>query len=208
MTRYQTTLAQFASGRVRIQRLRDYKLFHGWVMAIGETELVLTLPELGDLAVGETVAVEIAGPKALAMGTARIDFIDDGSSGKDRRLSLHVGDPLKFVETNSTGRVRVPPLTIGLRVAGKALAGRLLDGSVGGMGIQIEESVDRGAEGSIRIESGLGTIDLNVEVRYCRPNPDGGFRAGLQIVQGQRLEIARWYQIVEAGLSATDRRAA
>lgn len=207
MTRYQTALAQFNSGRVRVQRLRDYKLFHGWVVTITETEVVLSLPERGDLAVGENVAIEIAGPKVLAMGLARIDFVDQGSTGNDHRLSLHVGSPLKFVDSTSTGRVRVPPLVIGLKLGEKIVVGRLLDGSAGGIGLKVDEAIDRGTTVTASIDSGQGTIDLTAEVRYCRADPDSGFRVGLQIIEGQRLEVARWCQIVESGVSGTDRRA-
>ncbi|HRF58448.1 MAG TPA: PilZ domain-containing protein [Fimbriimonadaceae bacterium] len=208
MTRYQTALAQFNAGRVRVQRLRDYKLFHGWVATIFETEIVLSLPELGDLAVGENVAIEIAGPKVLAMGTARISFVEGGAAGSDGRISLHLANPLKFIDSTNTGRVRVPPHVVSLKIGEKKVAGRLLDGSTGGIGLSSEAAVDRGATGTLSIDSGHGTIDLTVEVRYCRPNAESGFRVGLQIIEGQRLEVARWCQIVESGFSGTDRRAA
>lgn len=82
----------------------------------------------------------------------------------------------------------------GEAILGKVLVTRTRDVSAEGLRIGVEESLEEGNlyDLCVDVQGHLKHFLLTAEVRWCRPDPEGGFEVGLQLLDGDGTDFAQW----------------
>lgn len=179
--------------RARLQRMGDAKFFSGWVKEISDTELWLRTSGELPVTVGEKYVVQLFGTGFSAIIKLK--------------LSVTMGNLLGFaitatpmeISSDESARVAVSGMLGTLMADGTAPCEvTVLDMSVQGVGLLSPISVDRGAQVILDLVGRGGSISAEGEVRYCRPDPqtEGYFKVGVKIRSLQRIDQARWNQML------------
>lgn len=189
-------VSRYMKTRGRIQRLEDAKFFSGWVKEISETEVWLRTN--GELAVkpGETFVAQFFGKGFSAIMKLKLTV----SMGNLYGFVLI--SPAKEISSAENARVGVSGVIATLEATDvETSTVTVLDMSTEGIGIMSPVAVERSAEVTLNLEAKGGAITAIGEVRYCRPDPmvESHFRIGIKISMLQRVDQARWNQmLVEA----------
>ena len=79
------------------------------------------------------------------------------------------------------------------------LEGQIKDVSEHGLGIITQEEITSKSKIRVTIYAGMGVIEVDAEVRYCRKvseNPDT-FRVGLRLADLDRINMSRWNAVLQ-----------
>lgn len=193
-----TAIAQQVTGtRIRIQRLRDAKLFSGWVEAATSGMVHLSVNQADALKVGDDLFCECHtfSQRVVLQGTIDRVF----GAGEMQRYSLRLTSAPKALNGSESPRFRTPCSPIDATHAGSEFGGVLLDASVAGMGVALEVRVDRGETIALTIHTPFGDVSGECEVRWSRlETTEEGYRTGLLIKQMARESAEVWVRFVRA----------
>lgn len=178
--------------RFRAQRLRDARPFYGWIENLKGTMLSVTIHGKHDLEVNDALQFEIEGKQASVTLRAVMRHPAIQNFGE-----FTIVEQARKTAASKAPRVRVPHMTVLMEVDGSEVCGRVMDLSINGAGIEVPVALERGANLTATFEHDAKRASCPVEVRYCRPEPDGTFRVGLQIGDMSRIESARWMMLFD-----------
>ncbi len=181
--------------RLRMQRLKDARLFSGWV----------------DTAVGGMVHVSLGSDEPIEEGdnffcegltfTHRLSFkafVERSlGNGKGARYMLRLTAPPVMTTSQEHPRYRVPPLAVTLTAGEEVCQGFLEDVCIAGLGVMSPIRFDKGMLVNVDIPEPVGPMRLTAQVRYFRnlgENED--VQLGLQIFGMERESAQKWVQFV------------
>ena len=203
----------FVGTRCRFQRLRDAKLFNGWIEDFNSEKLDVSTSAEATAQVGEEFRFEGFGHHISVVFTARIEEVGlfdltgpggslsvvDGSSARmleSRRSTFRmtVCGPLRFSASPESVRMQTPDLPIRIAFGASEVEGVAVDVSPNGIGVVSREEVKPGSTVAVQIATPTGPIRAQGLIRYCRKDTerDGHFRFGVMFTEMGRIERPKW----------------
>jgi hypothetical protein len=162
----------FHNTRCTFQRLRDARIFHGWVESIDEREV--TVRTCGEITMtdGDDFAFQVFGIGQNLKFQARLMT----------RMSAGLANQGMFAIVTFDGvQVESGPFEI-------------MDVSKNGLGMILPIELKKGAIAHFRISCMAGEISLSAEVMNVRPASTEQFRHGFVIRDISRVDAQRWSQ--------------
>lgn len=198
--------------RVRLQRYRDAKLFHGWIDAFGEASLDVSTTTSSPVEIGDQFHVEAFGHGVSSTFTAQIDSMRPfdmmhgghirmiGDSGvrlidaKRATARLGVTSVIRFSGAKEAVRVRVEDLPATISRDDEEFLVQVIDIAPEGMGLLTSHVLEPGAHVDIKMSTPFGDIAGNCVIRYCRrtSEKDDEIRSGIQFASIDRINDQRW----------------
>jgi hypothetical protein len=196
----------YSGSRVSFQRLSDARILRGWVDSFEGPTLVVRTSADFELAVGDGFSFRVNGLNSDAVFLAELSALDDNfaalrgliDSGDLAGLGL---DEQVLSFSITSGIALLPPAqdarfntATGSVLLGEGIDCVIQDISLSGIGVICHEHIEPGLVLPARIICECGTIDCEVEVRYCRKLADGQntFRMGLLLQPMDRVSAGRW----------------
>jgi RNase P/RNase MRP subunit p29 len=202
----------FQNTRVRFQRIKDAKLFNGWVRSLSSRNAVIGTATAVSVVPGESFRFEVFGTGARAVFEGRLEVV----SGTN--LGFAVTTPVRALPSNEEMRVKTPnlPATVFVTVkpaeddsgpsdletltedvsAARGIEGQVVDLSANGLGLVTSALFPKGTWLRIQIDTPWGKTDCIGEVRYCKPM-GAMFRLGLRIHAMDRLNRSRFDSLLK-----------
>ena len=188
----------FIQTRARLQRIGDMKFFTGWVEAINHSHVRIRLkPAKVPVARGDKFSVEVAGKEQTAVFVGEVTDVLGCIIG----LALPRGTTLLPKKENA--RVSMFGVQGRILFEGAEYPVTLVDISDNGLGVLASTNLERGTIVEFEVFAPLGSVCGSGEVRYSRVDPDSAhqFRAGIQVSVLDRIERARWNQLLYSTLT-------
>lgn len=188
----------FIQTRARLQRIGDMKFFAGWVEAINHAQVRIRLKNNSVPVVrGERFSVEVAGKEQTAA------FIGEVTDVAGAVIEFTLPRGMALLPKKETARISMFGVQGRVMFEGSEYSVTLVDISENGLGILTSSALERGAVVDFEIFTPLGSVNGSGEVRYCRQDGDavGKFRAGLLVTSLDRIERARWNQLLNSTLT-------
>ncbi len=208
---------EFVGTRVRLQRYRDAKLFHGWVDAFGEAILDVTTSTTTPVEIGDQFHVETFGHDVSGTFTAEIECVRPfdmlygghvrtiGDSAirlidaKRATVRLGVTSVIRYSAGTEAVRVRVEDLPATVSHDDEQFSARVIDIAPEGMGLAIPHVLEPGVEIDVTMSTPFGDIEGICVVRYCRRNleHDDENRTGIKFARIDRINDQRWQRFLK-----------
>jgi hypothetical protein len=188
----------FIQTRARLQRISDMKFFTGWVEAINHAEVRIRLKASHVVAArGDRFSVEVSGKEQTAAFIGEVTEV----VGSVIALTLPRGMVLQPKKENA--RVSMFGIRGRVMFEGSEYSITLVDISEDGMGLLSSANLERGTVIEFEIFTPIGSVNGAGEVRYCRADQDAPtqFRAGIHVNALDRIERARWNQLLNSTLT-------
>jgi hypothetical protein len=194
----------FVGTRCRLSRHRDAKFVSGWVQLFRGESLVVTTENALGSEPGDIFFVEAYGPKAKACMEATLSLVETDSSPEDvvqgkeaalHRLSLQIKGHVQVVDHHESSRTLVSGVFATVTCARIESKAEVRDVSPKGLGLVMDQSVEKGADVALKIETSLGPIGATGVVRHVR-EANGKHRVGIELTNLQRLDASRWRKLV------------
>lgn len=185
----------FIQTRARLQRIGDMKFFTGWVEAINHTQVRIRLrASKATVARGDKFSVEIAGKEQAATFIGEVEEV----AGSLIDLSLPKG--MALLPKKENARVIMFGVRGRILFEGSEYSATLVDISDNGLGLLTKSNLERGTVVQFEIFTPIGEVRGSGEVRYCRADQEAPsqFRAGIQVSALDRIERARWNQLLNS----------
>ncbi|MBS1717151.1 MAG: PilZ domain-containing protein [Armatimonadetes bacterium] len=208
MTVFTPKMAEFEGTRARFQRLRDLKLFSGWVEKASNLELILLIDEPHPLVEQDQCNFQLFSEDSSAMVQGIvIKTVADMAKGKDGILFRLTSQPRRL-PAQEAPRYLVRNLEGFVDDLAGHIPFTVLDVSKNGLGLVTDFELFPKDEIAIKLLSAFGEIIMKGSVRYVRKVPKTGrFRAGVQVQGAERTDVSLWRQVVQTRNGATDRAA-
>jgi hypothetical protein len=207
----------FIGTRTRFQRLRDAKLFTGWIEDFFGTKVVISSNTNFAVQVGDEFRFEGFGHHISVVFTAVLDSVGqlslvdagrvttiEGTNARiveAKRVSFHLTlvGPVRFSASHENLRMRTSDLFAVVADSVGEHEMIVVDVSQGGLGLISGTPLKAKDYVKIRIETRLGPVDATGNVRYCRldRDRDGMYRVGLQFMDMDRVNRPRWERYLE-----------
>jgi hypothetical protein len=197
-----SAISEFEGTRFRLQRLRDAKLFSGWISEIDASNAALKLNGRPALDAGDKFFIQAFGEGQSI--TCQVEYL----AGKPDRAIFKLHPPVKILQSTEDMRILVDGMKCNLKLGWFDAPGTLLDLSATGLGLQTSVPVERGETAEFSIIASVGEIIGSGEVRYCKAMDGvaGSYRVGLELAEFDRVNLAKWRrllsQLTPAKLSA------
>jgi len=198
-------LKALEGARVRCQRLRDAKLFSGWVQTLTPTYGQVKVDDKFNAEPGDRFFFQIYGDASCAMLPVSFASVRLGVA------HFTIDGAIKTVASGEEMRTLIDgEIKCLLKLGWFESWGQILDVSFSGLGIKTSAPVERGENAHISILSSVGEITGKGEVRYCRKieGLDGFFRVGLELEEYDRLNMAKWRRFLASVGNSSDENAA
>ncbi len=212
------TPEDFVGTRCRFQRLRDAKIFNGWINNyFGNAVEVATLTD-APVEVGDEFRIEGYGNHisivfnavlkdvgSLDLKTSTFLKNTDGSSGhieaKQVAFILEVSSVVRFSSSIEPIRLRVQNLESELIIGERVQKGFAVDISNSGAAIIIAKEVQKETACKLILETRQGKIAVLGTVRYCRKDASrpNQYRVGIMFLDFGRIERQRWERLLKEG---------
>lgn len=208
----------FVGTRCRFQRLRDAKIFNGWINNYFGNEVVLATSTDSAVQIGDEFRVEGYGNQISVVFNAilkEVSTLDLTTSAKVSEIGgnatfieakqvafvLDVVGVVRFSASQEPVRLKVSDLEVELTISGKKISGFAVDISNMGAGVVVTQEVPKGSVFELQLHSPFGVVTAVGGVRYCRPDPDRPqhFRIGLLFTDLGRIERPRWERLHKEG---------
>ncbi len=179
-----------------MQRLTDARFFRGWVDRSDEDLIVMASEPDLPVDKGDEFQVEIAAQERRVAFRGKLT--DRGFGEYHVRL---LGD-IQLFPTDEEVRIAVQTPTKCCLIGDGEIEGEILDISEAGMGIFIQQPVDRESKYFFQVESVVGRIAGEAEARYCRRlmTPPNTFRAGFRVTIPDRISRGRWAHLCDIAM--------
>lgn len=180
--------SEFEGARARLQRLRDAKLFTGWVSQVSPTHVSLKLNPGSQGDAGEKFFVQLFGHEQSLMFPAVLASVNAETA------TLAYDGEVKRVASSEEMRVLLDEdLKCLVKLGWFEAWASVLDVSFSGLGLKTTMPVERGEMANITLPTVFGDIKGRGEVRYCRKMEEDGFhRVGIELEEFDRLNMAKW----------------
>lgn len=188
----------FIQTRARLQRIGDMKFFSGWVEAINHVQVRIRLKNSNvPVNRGERFSVEIAGKEQTAA------FIGEVTDVAGLVIELLLPRGMALMPKKESARVSMFGVQGRIMCEGSEYAITLVDMSENGLGVLCSSQLERGVQIDFEVFTPIGSVNGTGEIRYCRSDGDasGKYRAGILVHSLDRIERARWNQLLNSTLT-------
>ncbi|MCU0315241.1 MAG: PilZ domain-containing protein [Fimbriimonadaceae bacterium] len=202
----------FVGTRARFQRLRDAKIFNGWIENFFGSKLDVVTTTETPVLVGDEFRFEGFGHHISVVFQAKLEGVGtfdmasggiltaiEGSNAKmidasRVTLNLAVTSPIRYAASSESVRMMVNDIFSRILVHGSEIEGFTVDVAPNGAGLVTSGKVEPGETVIVIIDTNLGPVKAQAIVRYCRPDKErsGYYRVGLMFVDMGRIERPRW----------------
>lgn len=206
----------FIGTRCRLQRLRDAKVFNGWIDDFLGSSVDISTSTENHLEIGEEFRFEGFGHHISVVFNGRLvecheDFREgawrtaaQGSTARvievtSTLLRLAVSGPVRYSASPESVRMLCPDLPIRIAYGSNEVQGIAVDVGPNGVGVLATEQIDPGTAIAAFIETPSGKVTAQALVRYCRTNSGrpGYCRFGLMFTDMGRLDRPRWERFLK-----------
>jgi hypothetical protein len=125
-----------------------------------------------------------------------VDFDTLHVQTSNRGSEFALPPEVRFEHTKEAPRFRTSDLDLRLLIKLGAFDATLIDVSEGGLGLLAYARLKVGDAAKLHVEGAGFDGCLDVECRFCKPEPQGGFRFGFLITTTDRFLRARWVKYV------------
>lgn len=212
----QASVREFIGVRCNLQRFCDCKMFYGWVDAFNGEQLCLRIKMSTPFVGGEEFHVELHGKSHRIIGRFRSSAPDASDLVLSEAIKT-LGDGQnsvisQFCRFEVVGECRLGPAIENFRVAVSSLGAKLhADGisydcwigdiSEGGMGIDLKRNCAVGDSVEVHVPFRSGDIRMQGTIRSISGSPiPGANRIGLQVTPVDRVEAAKWNDLLKQNL--------
>lgn len=209
-------LGEFVGTRARFQRLKDSKLFNGWIDQMAGNRVVLGLTGSQVPSEGDEYRVEGYGHLVSVVFLAKLESISSDAARASSpfaisaeteteavqpshmRLNFLVSSAVRMVESQETVRYKLKNIAVQMVVDGALESGTAIDASFTGIGVRINKPVKQGDQTTMSVATPLGTVSVSAECRHCREDSEnpGQFRAGFQFLEFGRVDKPKWERFI------------
>ncbi|MBL8066044.1 MAG: hypothetical protein JNM34_09325, partial [Chthonomonadaceae bacterium] len=102
----------------------------------------------------------------------------------------------RFANAIKAFRSRVKGISVTFQLDGSKLKGEVVDVGERGFGAILSEPIIPGTKLNSEVTTSLGVVSAVGLIRYCNSNPNGTYRAGVELVDMGRLDKPRWLRYV------------
>lgn len=212
------SIDNFVGTRTRFQRLRDAKIFTGWIESYDGMTVGLSTNTNYAVQIGDEFRIEgyghkvsmIVNTKLLEIG--KLDLINEGKvtavAGTNSRiveakrvfLRMGVSGSVRFASSNENVRIKTPQLPVLVQQGVVELQGFCLDVSQHGMSFTTSGQLNANEEIKGQLQTNLGILNCTGNVRYCLPDKDrdGMFRCGIDLDPFDRTTSPKWEAFMES----------
>lgn len=202
----------FVGTRTRFQRLKDARIFNGWIEQFYEKSVEISISGTTPLMVGEEFRFEGFGNHISVVFNGQIDTMEmldvapivDGSNAvvaKAQKLMFmaSITSPIRFAASPETIRIQVPNITGAVTQDDTTTEVCVIDVGPNGVGISSPLAYEPGANVAVVLHMSMGEVAALANVRYCREDPErpGWFRCGLMFLDMGRVEKPRWERYIK-----------
>lgn len=208
----------FVGTRARFQRLRDAKLFTGWIEDFKDNIVTISTNTNHAVQIGDEFRFEGFGPQVAVVFNAKLESIGEldlatqglittveGTNAriveaKRVKLELFVSSPVRFSASTENLRMQADNTSTVLSFPGGQVAGFTIDIAKQGIGFICQKPLKAQQLVHVRIETKIGPIDAEGCVRYCVPDKDrvGMLRVGVMFTDMDRVNKPRWDRFLSA----------
>ncbi len=194
------TSSDFVGTRARFQRLRDSKIFNGWIVTFFGNRLEVSTGADATLKPGDEFRFEGFGDHISVVFNTKLETITPGTDqtlGKSVLL-LSVASPMRYADSPESVRYRIQELKAQVEHGGKTVKGSAIDASPTGVGLSCDTEIPLKCEVKVTVVTPLGAITAKAECRHCDADPDrpGKFRAGFSFLELGRVDKPKWDRFV------------
>lgn len=198
----------FTGTRTRFQRLKDCKLFNGWIEKFHADRVMVKTESPGDLAADQDFRFEAFGNGTTASFVAKVESVMDHSPSASglmealpsgtRFVVFKISTALRFSESSEAARHKVKDIPVCLILNQETISAAATDVSIGGIGAICGREIPAGMQLTVAIQTPLGAISATAESRYCRPEngKPGMYRVGLMFLEMNRVAKPKWERYV------------
>src|SRR5579862_9374640 len=147
--------------RTRFQRLRDAKLFTGWVRSFRKNNVVVVTPKEFEGSISDEFIFQVYGPGNIAVFRAILEY----SSGCE--LSLRLASEVHFTSAAEDMRLLLDGTSGALLSNGSEIDVLVVDVSARGAAVMASAELSKGDPVELRIDSNFGQVIVKGEVKYC-----------------------------------------
>lgn len=207
----------FVGTRARFQRLRDARLFNGWIENFFGNKVEVTTSTEFPVEIGDEFRFEGFGHHISVVFNAKLEAVHqvdlgdlsalqaiEGSNARilearTSTLSLVVTNQARYAASSETVRVKVQDLYTKVNWQMFAEDGFVTDVSPMGVGLLLREKISVGEPVDVQIQTNLGLVKATGSVRHCRPERDrpGYNRLGVMFTDLGRLERPKWERFLK-----------
>ncbi|MFM9873027.1 MAG: PilZ domain-containing protein [Fimbriimonadaceae bacterium] len=206
------TIDNFVGTRTRFQRLRDAKIFSGWIEAYNGSMLDLSTNSNHTMNIGEEFRVEGYGHKISMVVNAKLseigklDLVKEGKlpsvEGTNARtieakrdlFRMEVLGSVRFASSSENVRIKTPAIPLLVKQGSNELQGFSLDVSQQGIAFTTSGTLVVNEQVDAQIQTSRGVIVCSGTVRYCLPDKDrvGMCRCALHLDPFDRISAPKW----------------
>ena len=213
MPQFNTFERTFAGARSTFQRLSDAKILLGWTERMEGYGVVIRANLQTPLYPGDRFLFRLSGRGGDAMFTARLSSVESEDAAALVALAAASGTGAfldlaeQYYTFNIEGSVQMVKAETEARYSRENgsvvldgwLEGQIKDVSEHGLGILTQEEIPSKSTVKATIYAGMGVIEVNAEVRYCRKVSDNPatYRVGLRLADLDRINTSRWNAVLQ-----------
>lgn len=206
------TIENFVGTRTRFQRLRDAKLFSGWIESYVGNVIVLSTNTNYAVNIGDQFRIEGYGHKVSMVVNARLNEIGRLDINKESlvtevqgtnarileakriHLQMSVVGPVRFAATEESLRIKAPMLPILVEQGEVQVQGYCVDAGLQGFGFVTDCQLVSDTEVKAQIQTKHGMVVCKGNLRYCIKDRDRDdmYRCGVHISPLERTMAPRW----------------
>lgn len=207
----------FVGTRTRFQRLRDAKIFSGWIEGVDGDLITLSTNTQAAVQIGDVFRIEGYGHKVSMIVNAEILRVGQLNLGKDglvagiqgtqsniveaKRVSfqMRLSGPVRFASSNENVRIKTPFLPVMIWGGSGESQCHSLDVSMQGLGMTAAVRFVPDEEIRGQVQTKYGVLEFSGNVRYCTSDKDrdGMKRIGIHLNPLDRTIAPKWEQFVE-----------
>ncbi|MFW5698033.1 MAG: PilZ domain-containing protein [Fimbriimonadaceae bacterium] len=205
-------LGDFVGTRCRFHRMKDARIFNGWIISFMGRNITVRVATDAPLAIDEEFRFETYGDKMLATFAASLREIHNFQLLTDGLLNQIEGSDSKIITANSIEirlqtlgdiRFNTSPESVRFRVDqwpcnvsqnGQSFQAQILDIGRNGVAISSTSVCEPGSNAKVEVHAPHGVTRAEATVKYCRSNPDrpSEYRIGLEFGELGRIDKQRW----------------
>jgi hypothetical protein len=180
--------------RARFQRLKDAKLFTGWIRSFRKNNFVVVTPKEYEGAISDEFIFQVSGPGNVAVFRAILDYCHGNE------LVLRLVSEIRFTSAAEDMRLLIEGTSGALVSDGCEFEVLVVDVSATGAAVIASVELKKGDPVELRIDSTLGQVMVKGEVKYCRSaeGQSNQFRIGMSLTPDNRVDSARWQRLLSS----------
>lgn len=209
-----TLSREFLGTRVWMHRLRDARIFHGWVRHIDDMHIDVSIQANSVIEIGDRFRFELHGRKTSAVFEADLSSMEPSDVFSNGLQYLIEGSNAKFVEADWVNlrfqvsgqfrystvhepfRTKLVDTNVAFRMGSRIVEALSIDAAKEGLAALTVENMQTGSTVFFEATTVHGRVTGLAIVRSCRKVNAYHFRVGVQIIEMSRLDRPRWNRVV------------